>query len=449
MKIKKPIILETNRKLIERYRKFIRWLFNDEKGIEMFDKKNVQMKMICSALLLVSSAVYAGDKTQIRYGVWDRNQLPAIEKIVHQFEEKNPDINVEIELTPYKQYFVKLNAAATGGVTPDVFWMNMPNFNNYAKHGLLAPIDSYIKNNNIDVDQFVGSSVGAYQMDGKQYGIPRDIDSIAVWYNKELFDKAGVSYPTNDWTWQDMETKGIALKKGLNANIYPIMMNLTDGQETYFNFILQAGGDVVNKEKTKTDVGGPAAIKAYRNVQKLMEEKLLPTAQEISELNAGDVFQSGRAGMIYAGSWNALPFSNNKEINNHIGVVTMPKMVRKAGVSHSIAYVMSSKTQHKAESARFLSFLSSDEAQTILAQSRTVIPAKKSVSQEWVNSFKPVDVSAYTKALDTAFQYPTAGNTSKWHSLLNDGLKKVWLGADPEQVMPKVSKRIQIVIDKQ
>lgn len=414
----------------------------------MFNKKEIKKSVICSAILLASSAAYAADKTQIRYGVWDRNQLPAIEKIVHQFEEKNPDISVEIELTPYKQYFVKLNAAATGSVTPDVFWMNMPNFNNYAKHGLLAPIDSYIENNNINVDQFVASSVSAYSMNGKQYGIPRDIDSIAVWYNKKLFDQAGVSYPTNDWTWQDMEEKGIALKNKLNTNIYPIMMNLTDGQETYFNFILQAGGDIVNKEKTKTDVGGAAAIQAYKNVQKLMKENLLPTAQEISELSAGDVFQSGRAAMIYSGSWNALPFSNNKEINDHIGVVTMPKMVRKAGVSHSIAYVMSEKTKHKEEAARFLSFLSSDEAQTTLAQSRTVIPAKTSVSQIWVDSFTPVDVSAYTKALDDAFQYPTAENTSKWHSLLNDGLKKVWLGADPEQVMPKVSKRIQRVIDK-
>lgn len=414
----------------------------------MLKKIRIKNLAYCITALLVSTAVHAEGKTQIRYGVWDRNQLPAIEAIVQKFESANTDIDVEIELTPYKQYFVKLNAAATGGVTPDVFWMNMPNFNNYAKHGLLAPIDEYVSNGNIDLGQFVSSSVGAYQLNGKQYGVPRDIDSIAVWYNKQLFDKAGVSYPTNDWTWQDMEEKGKALQAALDPSIYPIMMNLSDGQETYFNFILQSGGDIVNKEMTKTDVGGDAAIQAYKNVQKLMQEKILPTAQEISELNSSDVFQSERAAMVYAGSWNALPFSSNEAINNHIGVVTMPKMQRKAGVSHSIAYVMSDKTEHKAESARFLAYLSSDEAQTILAKSRTVIPAKKSATSEWANSFSSVDVSAYIEALDTAFQYPVAGNTSKWHSLLNDSLKKVWLGADPEKEMAKASKRIQRAIDK-
>lgn len=413
----------------------------------MSNNKLLTQTLLCSSIAMATGA-FAADKVEIRYGIWDRNQLPAVEKIVERFEKQNPDIDVEIELTPYKQYFVKLNAAASGGVTPDVFWMNMPNFSVYTKHGLLAPIDEYLQSSDTKLDDFVNSSVQAYNSAGKQYGIPRDIDSIAVWYNKELFDKAGVSYPTNDWTWSDMESKATAIQKATDDSVYPIMMNLTDGQETYFNIILQAGGDIVSPDKKSTGVADDRSIAAYKKVQDLMKKELLPSAQQISELSMSEVFQSGRAAIAYSGSWNSLPFSSNPEINDHIGVVTMPKIERNAGVSHSIAYVMAEKTPNKEQAWRFMEFLSSDEAQSILAHSRTVIPAKTTVSNEWVESFDTVDVSAYTQALKSAHQYPTAANTAKWHSILNDGLKKVWLGSEPEQVMPKVSKRIDRVLKK-
>ncbi|UXI04567.1 ABC transporter substrate-binding protein [Photobacterium sp. TY1-4] len=413
----------------------------------MFKINNLAKALLCTSILSATS-VLAADKTEIRYGIWDRNQLPAVEAIIQKFEARNPDIDVEIELTPYKQYFVKLNAAASGGVTPDVFWMNMPNVSTYTKHGLLEPLDGYLKGSTVELDKFVNSSVQAYQVDGQQYGVPRDIDAIAVWYNKAIFDQAGVAYPTNDWTWDEMAAKAAAIQKATDDSVYPIMMNLTDGQETYFNLILQAGGDIIRPDKKTTDVAGKDALSAYKQVQQLMNKQLLPTAQQISELNMSEVFQSGRAAMAYSGSWNALPFSSNAQINDHIGVVTMPKIKRNAGVSHSIAYVMSRKTQHKAAAFRLLEFLSSDEAQSVLANSRTVIPAKKTVSHFWVEAFDTVDVSAYTKALETAHQYPTAANTAKWHSLLNDGLKKVWLGQNPEKVMPGVEKKVNRVLKK-
>ncbi|UJF18494.1 sugar ABC transporter substrate-binding protein [Vibrio sp. SS-MA-C1-2] len=410
-------------------------------------KKLFKQTLLCSSVFMATSAI-ANDKVEIRYGIWDRNQLPAVEQIVERFEQKNPNIDVEIELTPYKQYFVKLNAAASGGVTPDVFWMNMPNFSTYTKHGLLAPIDTYLKSSNTSLDAFVQSSVQAYHTQGHQYGIPRDIDAIAVWYNKALFDKAGIEYPNNDWTWEDMESKAAAIKVATDDSIYPIMMNLTDGQETYFNIILQAGDEIVQDDKKSTNVASEHSMVAYKKVQSLMEQGLLPSAQKISELRMSELFQSGRAAIAYSGSWNALPFSTNPEINDHIGVVTMPKIERDAGVSHSIAYVMAEKTPHKDEAWKLMEFLSSDEAQSILAKSRTVIPAKTTVSNQWVDAFDTVDVSAYTVALKTAHQYPTAANTAKWHSMLNDGLKKVWLGAEPESVMPKVSKRIDRILKK-
>ena len=109
---------------------------------------------------------------------------------------------------------------------------------------------------------------------------------------------------------------------------------------------------------------------------------------------------------------------------------------------------MSSKSEHKGEAWRFMEFLGSDRAQVILGSSKTVIPAKKMQRDSWYQAFDKIDVTPFSIALDEARALPTGGNTAKWQSILADGLKRVWLGDDPEKIMPKIEKRIQRVLDK-
>ena len=179
------------------------------------------------------------------------------------------------------------------------------------------------------------------------------------------------------------------------------------------------------------------AIAVYRDVQGMLNAGLI---QPPGEMEASDVFQSNRVAMVYAGSWWALPFSQNELIKDHIGVVPMPKMAEQAGVSHSLAFAMSAKSQHKDAAWKFIEFMSSEHAQQTLATGKVVIPANQKVAKEWAEGFKGIDVSAYIDSLAFSHKYPTAGsNTAKWNSILNDGLKKVWTGTDPEKVMPGVA----------
>ncbi|EPG1802115.1 extracellular solute-binding protein [Citrobacter freundii] len=209
--------------------------------------------------------------------------------------------------------------------------------------------------------------------------------------------------------------------------------------------LLQAGDKIVLPEG-KTDVANDKAIAVYRDVQGMLNAGLI---QPPGEMEASDVFQSNRVAMVYAGSWWALPFSQNELIKDHIGVVPMPKMAEQAGVSHSLAFAMSAKSQHKDAAWKFIEFMSSEHAQQTLATGKVVIPANQKVAKEWAEGFKDIDVSAYIDSLAFSHKYPTAGsNTAKWNSILNDGLKKVWTGTDPEKVMPGVAKRVEREMQK-
>lgn len=151
----------------------------------------------------------------------------------------------------------------------------MPNFQQYVKNGMLEPLSEYLKDKSSpNLDDFVKSSVEAYQYQSKQYAIPRDIDAIAVWYNKKLFDQAGVTWPDKNWTWDDLKQKTEQLRKGLDKQSYPLAMEFSSGQDSYFNLLLQAGDKIVLPDG-KTDVANDKAIAMYRDVQGMLKAGLI------------------------------------------------------------------------------------------------------------------------------------------------------------------------------
>ncbi|HGE8462118.1 sugar ABC transporter substrate-binding protein [Serratia nevei] len=403
---------------------------------------------ILASALLLPTLLHAADKITLRYAVWDRNQLPAEQEIAKRFEQANPDIKIEIELTPSAQYFVKLDSAAAGGVAPDIFWINMPYFVQYAKNGIMEPLAPYIKDSGLKLDDVVASSVKAYQYDGQQMAIPRDVDSIAVWYNKKLFDQAGVSYPTSDWSWDDLKNKATALKNGLKGAAFPLVMDLSiDGQDSYMNLLFQNGNHIVPKDGQPTDIANDKSIWVYQQLQGMMKEGLMPSAQQMSEVKTENIFQSNRAAMVYAGSWLAAPFANNPLINDHIGVVMMPKIERQSGVAHSLAFAMSAKSAHKQAAWKYIAFMSSEASQAELA--KVVIPANKTAAKVWAQQIQKVDVSPYIQTLEVTQAYPTAGtNTPKWQNMWIASLKKIFMGADAKQEMDKSVKKIARVMEQ-
>lgn len=403
---------------------------------------------ILASALLLPTLLHAADKITLRYAVWDRNQLPAEQEIAKRFEQANPDIKIEIELTPSAQYFVKLDSAAAGGVAPDIFWINMPYFVQYAKNGIMEPLAPYIKDSGLKLDDVVTSSVKAYQYDGQQMAIPRDVDSIAVWYNKKLFDQAGVSYPTSDWSWDDLKSKAAALKNGLKGAAFPLVMDLSiDGQDSYMNLLFQNGNHIVPKDGQPTDIANDKSLWVYQQLQGMMKDGLMPSAQQMSEVKTENIFQSNRAAMVYAGSWLAAPFANNPLINDHIGVVMMPKIERQSGVAHSLAFAMSAKSAHKQAAWKYIAFMSSEASQAELA--KVVIPANKTAAKVWAQQIQKVDVSPYIQTLEVTQAYPTAGtNTPKWQNMWIASLKKIFMGADAKQEMDKSVKKIARVMEQ-
>ena len=197
-------------------------------------------------------------KTELTFGIWDENQRPAMEAMAEAYEKANEDVSISIQLTPYKggEYWTKLEAAAGGGTAPDVFWLNVLHLDAYVEGGILDDMTEVIGASDIN-DSFAETLVNNYVRDGKNYAVPKDFDTNALWYNKDLFDQAGVAYPTDDMTYDDLVALCTELKDKLPEGVYPFACPV-DFQTWYYQTVYANGGWILNEDATETGYGEAA-----------------------------------------------------------------------------------------------------------------------------------------------------------------------------------------------
>ncbi|MFT4234680.1 MAG: sugar ABC transporter substrate-binding protein [Microbacterium sp.] len=392
-----------------------------------------------------SSGSTSGDsdeKITLSYGIWDENQKPAMQEIADAFTAEHPNITIDIQVTPNKEYWTKLQTAASGGAAPDVFWMNGPNFQLYASNGQLAPLDD----TGIDTADYPEGLVDLYTYDGELYGAPKDFDTVALWYNKELFDAAGVDYPQAGWTWDDMKEAAAALtdpakdQYGIAAAQY--------GQEYYYNSVVQAGGEVISADGTKSGWGTPEALAGIQIWLDLIDDGSSPDAQQMTDTSPADMFLSGKVAMFQNGSWAAIEYAGS-DIADKVDVV--PLAAGPAGnqsVIHGIGNVANAKSEHVDAAKEFAAFASGEEAAEIQASTGTVIPAFNGTQQTWVDALPQYDLQVYIDAVATATPYPVSKNTAAWTSIESESLSQIWVGAVPaEEGLADLAAKMQTALD--
>jgi len=217
------------------------------------------IRSITLAVALVMIAIFAttagcGKKTdddangfEIKVAFWGSpEEIKIINSVVEEWQPKHPDIHIRLEHTPYGGYVSKILTRIAGGAAPDVICAEVDYFVNFATKGVFENLTPYIKeDNSFNVDDFFPEVIRRFTVGGHVYAIPRDTAPFAcVFYNKELFDKAGVAYPADDWTWDDLLEKAKALTKSNE-----------DGRITQYgfygwawqNFVYGNGGALVDK----------------------------------------------------------------------------------------------------------------------------------------------------------------------------------------------------------
>lgn len=381
----------------------------------------------------------------ISYAFWDVNQKPAMEALIKDFNKEYPNIKVTPQITPYQNYFTKLQTQGSSKTLPDVFWMNGPNFQLYASNGLLEPVSSAIEPSN-----YPKALDDLYTWDGKQYGVPKDFDTIGVYYNKAVFDKAGVAYPTADWTWDEFHQKAKEISDKLKAQgVYGVASGLSGGQEMYYDTILQAGGYIVSKDGKKSGYDDPKTIEGLQFVRDLVADGSSPTPSQLSDTPQDQWFINGKSAMIWSGTWlNSELLAS--PIKSTIALAPLPKGERQATVIHGLANVVAKDSKNKAAAIAFQNYLGGKEAAETQAKMGAANPAYNDTQQAFIAS-APWDLNVFEKAAtEYAYPYPISKNTAAWNKAENDLLPDAFSGAKPvEEVAKQLAKQMNADLAKE
>lgn len=176
-----------------------------------------------------------------------------LQKMVEAFEATHENIKIEVETIGYDDYFTQMQTRVAGGTAPDCYELNIENFAAYANKGLLAEITGQ------DLSGLNETALGAFNVNGKQYGLPESFSNVVLIYNKDLFDQAGVTYPTDDWTQDDVQNAAEKIR-ALGDDIFGIWQPITYNE--FFKVVAQYGGSLLNEDKTQFTINSEENIKA-------------------------------------------------------------------------------------------------------------------------------------------------------------------------------------------
>jgi multiple sugar transport system substrate-binding protein len=348
------------------------------------------MKKLLVVLLAVVLTVGLFAVTKITISGWPGNPIEegAIKKAVDTFnstigKQKGIEVVWEPIAGDYKQV---LMTRLSGGTGPDIFYVDVYVFEELAKANVLLPLDTYVKRDNFDLSDFYQSLIDAFKYQNRLYGIAKDFSTLAVWFNKEIFDKYKVPYLTNDETWDSFLKKLQQLK----ASGYETPLALAPDFNRVIPFIISFGGRLV-KPDLSTALGEANSKKAIQFYIDLVTK--YKVAKEPSALGSGwlgEAIAAEKCAVVMEGPWT-IGFMKGSfpDTFKKMGIVEMPKGIKKATMIYTVAWSINRATPNKDAAWEVLKFLVT-EGQQIFVEGAGVLASRKSIAAKDTDPVKKV-----------------------------------------------------------
>jgi len=405
-------------------------------------------------VLLATATVFAGGSSSsgsasgtLKIGIWDSNQAGGIRKVLEDFTAET-GIKTSVEVTPWNDYWTLLEAAATGGALPDVFWMHSNVAERYMSNKLLMDLTDRISKSSVaKMSNFPADIVALYALNGRQYAIPKDLDTISLWYNKKLFTEAGVPFPTNNWTWNDLKDAARKLTNKAKGQ-YGMYFSPPENQTGYYNFIYQNGGYVISDDKKKSGWDDPRTIAAMEYVVSFVTEGIAPDLTILSD-DADVLMASGVVAMAPFGSWMLSAFNQSDYFRQNCDMVVMPSSNsgQRASIYNGLGWAAAANTKMPEQAWKLLEFLSREDTQRKLSEAGVAISAYKGTADPFIRSLPTFNVKGYIDQIPYAVFRPYSKNTVVWEDMSKLAFNDAWSGKTPvADVCRSIAQRMNTML---
>jgi len=344
----------------------------------------------------------------------DPAELAAYQTLVDAFEVEHQEIDIDLQHVPSQgEYRQRLAAGFSAGSPPDVMLINYRRMGTFADQGGLEPLTDYFAGSDAFTEaDFYPAAIDSFRWDSELWCVPQNVSSLAVYYNRDLFDEAGLPYPTDDWTWTGFLDAAIALTQDTDGDgqtdqfavgLEPILFRLAP-------FIWQNGGRLVDDEAnpTRLTLDEPAAMDAFQWFTELQTRHgVVPDAVAEAAESSESRFLNGTLAMIF-NSRRGVP--TYRTIDSFAwDVAPLPQGRREAGILHSDGYCLAAAAQNKDAAWTFIEYANSEAGQTIIARTGRTVPSLMVVAES--DAFldpaaAPANSRVFTDALLTLNRVP-------------------------------------------
>ena len=421
-------------------------------------------KIIATALasiMAVSLAACGGSgdadgKVTLRIGVPNGDTLTPF-SLIEEFKAANPDINVELDEAPWGDFTTKLTTQIAGGTAPDVFIHDSGATMSFGANGAAMNLSDKIASD-LNADDYISALYAAKDADGNVWGVPHGLNVVGLYYNEALFDEAGLAYPDETWTMNDVLEAAKKLTAPVDASgaspVYGFGLTyaITVG---WLPFVMSTGGAPLNEAKTESNFNDPKVLEGVKLMNEFVESKVAPpVAWYTTQGGMEAAFANGKIAMAFMNSAAMKVINTNAGEDFRYNVTAMPLG---ADGSRDTVYVPNcwiinkASAPEKQEAAwKWLKIYLSEETQLKLAEEiRGGFPIHKKAIEYCQNvETKPADRAVMLKHLDatgtTLWENPL---WSEWRNKMDKACLEMVEGRmSPEQVVEKVHKEVSEVL---
>ena len=394
---------------------------------------------------------------QIDYWLWDNNQKPAYEQCAADFQEET-GVSVTITQYAWDDYWSGITNGFVAGTAPDVFTNHLSRYPEFVTQGQLMALDATLEADGVDVDGYQEGLADLWVgQDGLRYGLPKDFDTVAIFYNKALIEEAGVDEadlaalewnPEDGGTYEEMIAHLTIDNNGVRGDepgfdktkvaVYGLGLDGGsgggNGQTQWSMYSGTTGWTVTDKNPWGTKYNYDAA--EFKDtiswMASLADKGYMPTVEAVTGQSSGDIFGAGKYAMITNGSWMINQMFGYTGVETGLAPTPVGPSGERASMYNGLADSVWAGSDNKAAAVKWVEYLGSAACQDIVGEAGVVFPAIPSATEKAQAAFadRGIDVEPFLVHVNegTTFLFPITDYASQINGIMQPAVDAVFTG---------------------
>lgn len=410
---------------------------------------------------------------EVTYWLWDNNQKPAYQQCADAFTAANPNVTVKITQYAWDDYWTGVTNGFVAGTAPDVFTNHLSKYPEFVTQGQLVALDETLAKDGVKTDIYQKGLADLWVgQDGKRYGLPKDFDTVAIFYNKALVKDAGVAEsdlaaltwnPTDGGTYEKMiahltiDANG---KRGDEAGFDKTKVKVYglgldggsgggNGQTQWSMYSGTTGWTVTDKNPwgSKYNYDKPEFQATIAWMASLVEKGYMPSLEAVTGQSSGDIFGAGKYAMITNGSWMINQMFGYKGIETGLAPTPIGPNGKRSSMYNGLADSVWAGSKNKAGAVKWVEFLGSAACQDIIGKAGVVFPAIPSGTDAAGAAFKAKGIDVESSFLvhvkdGTTFLFPITDNASQVTNIMQPAVDAVFAGKAPADSLTAANEQV-------